>query len=194
MRTLITGFEPFGHHETNASWELAQMLASSLSDTMDVRSLLLPVSYVRAWQTLHDELKRQRYDIVVMLGLAQSRTDISFERVAINIADASRADNDGETQHDACIIAKGPVAYFTTLPIRRMCEAVRQEGFPANISNSAGTYVCNSVFYRAMHWSSAAEKPPQIGFVHLPGANANLGTESMCQALRLAITSALEIK
>lgn len=194
MRILITGFEPFGHNETNVSWEVAQMLANRLPDTMDVSSLLLPVSYIRAWQTLHDELNRQRYDMLVMLGLAQSRTDICFERVAINLADASQADNDGEIRHDAGIIEQGPVAYFSTLPIRRMCEAVKQKGIPAKISNSAGTHVCNSVFYRAMHWASTAEKPPQVGFVHLPGSNENLGAESMCQAMRLAIASALERK
>lgn len=189
MRLLITGFEPFGKHEANVSWQVAQSLASQPWAGVEVEAHQLPVSYDAAWSTLHLLLEQGGFDAVVMLGLASSRTEVCFERVAINVDDARLADNDGDCRSDKPIKEGGPAAYFTTIPIRNMSEAMVEAGFSAKISNTAGTFVCNHVLYRALDWASVQEKAPRIGFVHLPSRD---GTE-LSREVALALHAMLKI-
>lgn len=190
MKLLLTGFEPFGTLKTNVSWEAAKRIALQPWEDVEVVARQLPVSFDRGWKTLRTELERGGYDVVVMLGVAASREAVCLERVAINIDDTSSSDNDGESRRDAVIAPDGPAAYFTTLPIRKMLDAVCGAGFMAKVSNTAGAYVCNHVFYKALHWASDKDKAPMVGFIHLPDEHEDDGMSALCESVRIALTAA----
>lgn len=165
------------------SWQVAQALADQEWRGVEVVARRLPVSYASSWSTLHLLLEQGGFDAVVMLGLASSRTEVCFERVAINVDDARLADNDGDCRRDKPIKEEGPAAYFSTLPIRKMLEAVAVAGYSAKISNTAGTFVCNHVLYESLDWASTQERAPRVGFVHLP----DLDVAHLCQVVALAL-------
>lgn len=153
MAVLITAFTPFGGSAENTSAKVLRLLPEGVS------RLLLPTSYKRSFEILRAELCEREYSAVVLTGEA-SRSKITVERVAINVADASLPDNDGAVFTDAPLEEGGPAACFATLPIKKMAEAGG-----ADVSNTAGTYVCNALMYRALRFT--AGKTP-CGFVHLP--------------------------
>lgn len=170
MRILLTGFEPFGDISVNPSMEVVQALSSMTFGGTVVDTLILPVSFeqaprkLRQWLNLHAE-----YDYIVSLGVARKRTHLSIERVAINCMDASKQDNDGLTPHDQPVVPNAPAAYFSTLPIKKMKTWFDSEtDCPIKISNTAGTYVCNAVFYAALHELAHRNALTQCGFIHLP--------------------------
>lgn len=163
------------------------MLQAEARSGCDVRSLMLPVSYERAWEELKRELIGGQYDCVLMLGLAAKRTDICLERLAINIDDADMADNDGIQRSGMLIERESPAAYFTTLPIIQMREVLNGQGYHVKISNNAGSYVCNHLYFQALHWAKLQENAPEMGFVHLPDNKTDLMNENLYKTMSSAI-------
>lgn len=167
MRALVTGFEPFGTDPINPSLEAIRRLPSRLDD-LEVATRVLPTAFDRALEALEDAVATAEPDIVLCLGLAGGRAALSLERVAINIDDARIADNDERQPIDSPVVAGGPAAYFTTLPIKAATAALRRAGLPAIVSNTAGTFVCNHVFYGLMHLAATRRPAMRGGFLHLP--------------------------
>jgi pyroglutamyl-peptidase len=172
MKALVTGFEPFGGDGANPSAEALRRLPARLGP-LDIVTQALPVTYGEALPALYAAIAAADPDIVLCTGLAGGRAELSLERVAINIDDARIPDNGGNQPIDRPVIAGGPAAYFATLPIKAAVAALRDAGVPAAVSNTAGTFLCNHVFYGVMH---AAVEPSQrpgrrafrAGFLHMP--------------------------
>ncbi|MCQ4164967.1 pyroglutamyl-peptidase I [Tahibacter harae] len=167
LRVLLTGFDPFGGESLNPSWEAVRRLHGHILRGHTVVAAQLPTCFGKSRARLQTLLKRQAPQLVVCVGQAGGRSRISLERVAINVDDARIPDNDGRQPVDRPIVRGGPAAYFSTLPIKAQLQALQQAGIPAEISQTAGTFVCNHVFYGLMH---ALRDSPQVrgGFVHIP--------------------------
>lgn len=164
---LVTAFEPFGGERCNPTAEAAALLPGMLGGCR-IHTLLLPVTYEGCFPPVLNTLQELSPAAVVCLGQAGGRDAITPERVAVNLCDAPAPDNAGMTLADTPIAASAPAAYFSTLPIKRMCEAMAVQGVPARVSLTAGTYVCNRLFYSLMRYLDT-EKPACLGgFVHVP--------------------------
>jgi len=166
---LVTGFEPFGGDARNPSWEICERLPGSIAG-LRVEVQRVPCEFLRSIQIVAEAIERHRPALVVCLGLAGGRSQLSVERVAINTDDARIPDNAGERPIDEPIAPDGPPAYFATLPVKAMVAAMRKAGVPAEVSNSAGTYVCNHVMYGVLHFIAASGKRARAGFIHVPYA------------------------
>lgn len=167
MRILVTGFEPFGGEPVNPALEALVRLPATLgSHTIERRPL--PAVFHRALDVLDDAVRTIRPDILICVGQAGGRAELSIERVAINVDDARIPDNDGQSPIDRPIVPGGPAAYFSNLPIKAMVQALGAAGIPAKVSNTAGTFVCNHVFYGAMHLVATEFPAMRAGFVHIP--------------------------
>ena len=164
MKVLVTGFEPFGGAALNPSQEVLALLKAPSG--VELTTAVLPVSFSRAAALLDQKIDAVRPDVLLMLGQAEGRSEISFERVAINLADVSIADNDGEVVQDRIIAPDGPVAFMSTLPVKEMVAAAKSAGAPAGLSLSAGTFLCNFVFYHGLYKFRGDRV--RSGFVHLP--------------------------
>ena len=167
-KLLLTAFEPFGGQALNASLETARALQGRHFEGAQIEVLALPVVRWRAPQLTIDALARFEPDFVVLLGEAGGRTEITPERVAINLDDYPIPDNAGNQPREKTIIEDGPAAYFSTLPLLRIQTALQNHRVPAAISNSAGTYLCNHLFYHVMHHLSETQSATRAGFVHVP--------------------------
>ncbi|MGA9421265.1 MAG: pyroglutamyl-peptidase I [Rhodanobacteraceae bacterium] len=165
---LLLGFEPFAGERVNPSAEVARLLHGERIGDGRIVAAILPVVFSSATAQLEALLETHRPDLVIALGQAGGRAAISLERVAVNLIDARIPDNDGSQPIDAPVIAGAPVAYFSTLPVKAICAHLDTLGIPAALSHSAGSFVCNQVFYALAHWS--VTRSPQIrgGFIHLP--------------------------
>ena len=167
MKALVTGFEPFGGESVNPALEAVLHLPPRLG-ALEIATASLPSVFGRALAALEDALVATLPDIVLCVGLAGGRSELSLERVAINVDDARIADNDGQQPIDRPVVAGGPAAYFATLPIKAAVRALREAGLPAAVSNTAGTFVCNHVFYGLMHLAATRSLPLRGGFLHVP--------------------------
>ena len=166
---LVTGFEPFGGESVNPSADVARALDGRVlaGGAARVVAEVLPCCFGQAHSALAQALKRHRPQLVLALGQAGGRSDFSIERVAINLDDARIADNAGHQPIDEPVVAGAPAAYFSTLPIKAIVAALRDAGLPASVSHSAGTFVCNHVFFALQH--TVADQPDvRSGFMHLP--------------------------
>jgi len=202
VNVLVTGFEPFDQDRVNPSWEVARALDGWRHGGATVHGVCLPCVFDRALASLDAALTTHRPNLVVCLGLAGGRAEVSVERVAVNVNDARIPDNAGQQPVDTAVVAQAPAAYFATLPIKAIVRDLRAQGFPASVSNTAGTFVCNHVFYGLMHRLSAHGGAVRGGFVHLPylpeQAALHAGAPSMAldtqvQALRALIRTALTV-
>ena len=196
---LLTGFEPFNRETINPAWEAVQALAGWSTDAFTVQVVQLPCVFGQAHKALARAITDNAPGVVIAVGQAGGRSEISIERVAINVDDAPIPDNAANQPVDCPIVQDGPVAYFSTLPIKAIVQRFRAGGIPAAVSQSAGTFVCNHVFYALMHQLSQPHAPAGArgGFIHVPylpqQAAAHLGQPSMALAditagLRIAIT------
>jgi pyroglutamyl-peptidase len=167
VKALVTGFEAFGGEEVNPSIEAVRLLPPRIGG-LELATCALPTAFGRSRAELERAIAAAEPDIVLCVGLAGGRTELSLERVAINVDDARIPDNDGHQPIDRPIIADGPAAYFATLPIKAATVALRAAGLPAAISNSAGTFVCNHIFYGLMHLAATRRRPFRGGFLHIP--------------------------
>jgi pyroglutamyl-peptidase len=169
MRALVTGFEPFGGETVNPAQQAVERLAPRLGN-VEITTRILPVAFARAPLLLEAAIVETMPDIVLCVGMAGGRAGLSLERVAINIADARIPDNDGQQPAGRPVVAEGPAAYLATLPIGPAAAALRAAGLPAAVSENAGTFVCNQVFYRLLHFVARRSMPLRCGFVHVPGS------------------------
>lgn len=171
-RVLVTGFEPFDGHALNVSWEVARALHGRLiggtggDRSHQVLSAELPCRFGHCIDELNRQLSELEPHLVVCLGQAEGRADITIERVALNVRDARIADNGGRQPIDEPVHASGPYAYPSGLPLRALLRALQAAGHPVSLSNSAGTFVCNDLFYGLMHRLSGTAI--RGGFIHLP--------------------------
>ena len=167
---LLTGFDAFGGDPVNPSWLLAQALHRRQIAGHRVLAAQLPTQFGASIERLHALLTAHPPALVVCLGLAAGRAALSLERIAINVDDARIADNAGARPIDTPVIAGAPAAYFSTLPIKAMRAAIEAAGAPADISQSAGTFVCNHLFYGLMHQLARmpALRDTRGGFIHVP--------------------------
>lgn len=168
-KLLITGFDPFGGESVNPAYEAVRLLPDVIAE-IELCKLEVPTEFVCSGAILRDALAAERPDAVLCVGQAGGRAAITPERVAINLMDARIPDNAGFQPVDQPVVPGGPAAYFATLPVRRMAEAIEKAGLPAQISNTAGTYVCNCLLYTLLH-TAAVEYPGMPGgFIHVPYA------------------------
>ncbi len=199
---LVTGFEPFNGERINASWEVCDRLSRSIGG-MRLETCRVPCEFRRAIEVVAAAIERHRPAMVVSLGQAGGRAHLSVERVAINVDDARANDNAGSAPIDEAIAPDGPAAYFATLPIKAMVAAMRAAGVPAEVSNSAGTYVCNHLMYGVLHFIAASGASVRAGFIHLPYAEeqvldkpaiAGTAIATMARGVEAAIAAAAEYR
>ncbi|WP_309073622.1 pyroglutamyl-peptidase I [Paenarthrobacter sp.] len=197
---LLTGFEPFGEDDANPSWLAARRAAELLgAEGIAVEAVQLPCVFGESGTVLTDAIASLNPDVVLCAGLAGGRGRISLERVAINCDDARIPDNKGQRPIDEEVIPGGPAAYFSSLPIKAALRALQIAGIKGEVSQSAGTYVCNHVFYALMH--GLASKPgTRGGFVHVPyspeqlpegSPTPSMPLESMAEGLAVIARTAL---
>ena len=191
---LLTGFAPFDGADINESWQAVQAAAAQLrADGIEVAQLELPVEFDAAGDLLEAAVREHRPGLVVATGLAAGRRAVTPERVAINVRDARIPDNAGDRPVDEPVVPGGPVGHFSTLPIKAIVAALAEEpAIPAAVSQTAGTYVCNDVFYRLLHLlaTDSGLAGMRGGFVHLPAA-ADLPVEDSARALVRAVRTCL---
>ena len=188
-KLLITGFEPFGGESINPSWEAVCRLPSEIGE-YSLTKLLIPVIFGEAAEKVISEAEKICPDAILCIGEAGGRDAVTPELVGINLRYAKIPDNGGNQPMDEPIIAGGENAYFSTLPIRKMAEAVSAYGIPSRVSYSAGTYVCNDVIYTLLsHFQGSGTR---VGFIHVPyikeqNKNPSMDIEDIVRALAVAI-------
>lgn len=180
---LVTGFEPFGGDARNPSGEAAAALDGQAVAGVPVRGVVLPCVFADAPRRLRAEIRRHRPELVLSLGLAPSRRGFHLERVAVNLIDARIADNAGAQPVDQPVLHRGPAAAFTTLPVKAMAAALQVAGHEAQVSYSAGSFVCNQLFYALMRCRVA-----RAGFLHV---GADLEADAIARGVRIVLAAAL---
>lgn len=194
---LLMGFEPFDQDPINPSWEAVRRLDGfRLSADVQIVARLLPCAFSTAGQCMIRLIDELHPAMVIATGLGPGRRDICMERVAINVNDARIPDNLGEQPVDTPVVVGGPAAYFTTLPIKAMVKAVREAGVLASVSQTAGTFVCNQVFYLLQH--ALAATAVRSGFIHVPylpeqvvvSGLPSMALEKMVEGLQMAVGTA----
>lgn len=194
---LLTGFNEFGGDLINPSWLAAQALHGQIIQSHQIVAAQLPTEFYASRQILSALLRQHKPVLTMCLGLAGGRSGLSLERIAINIQDARIPDNAGDQPIDIPVVKSGPAAYFTSLPIKSMLQALTNAGINAEVSQTAGTFVCNQVFYLLMHLQKSNRKNHQLrgGFIHvpyLPGQGMPfMPLDETVRGLYVAITSAL---
>lgn len=209
---LLTGFDAFGGDSINPSWLAVQALQGEVISGHRLIAAQLPTEFAASTLALKRLLRQHHPTLVIAVGQAGGRSALSLERVAINIQDARIADNSGAQPIDLPVDKRGPAAYFSTLPIKAMQQAIEAEGVPAQISQTAGTFVCNHVFYVLMHQLHLTAKAspknsvpkrsrvqsPRGGFIHVPylpdQGVPNMALSAMVRGLRAACACALSTR
>ena len=166
MKIIVTGFDPFGGETINPSIECVKALPEI--EGVELIRLELPTVFKESAKRLNEVINDVKPDAVLSVGQAGGRPGITMERIAINVDDARIPDNISQQPIDETIQTEGEAAYFTTLPIKRIVKAIREAGIPAEVSNSAGTFVCNHIMYQALFAATKADKPFKAGFMHIP--------------------------
>lgn len=196
---LVTGFEPFGDDARNPSGEAVRAVEAAWDGAEELATAILPVSYDDAEAMLRDLIRGFDPDVVIATGLAGGRDAVTPERVAINLRDARIPDNAGAQPIDQPCVEGGPAAHFSSLPVKAIARAVEATGVPSAVSHTAGTFVCNHVFYVAAE--EAARRPGmRAGFIHVPwstesapeGASGALPAADIERALLTAIRTAVD--
>ena len=197
MRILLTGFEPFDNSPINPSERIVRTLAKESISGVQIDTAVLPVDLDLAPAAVIEAVKVSEPDAVICLGQASRRAVISIERLAINLLDFRIPDNAGNQVEDQPIDPNGPAAYFTTLPVRKIFDTLKENGIPAELSLSAGTYLCNQVLFTILHYLRNQNQNVSAGFIHLPalpeqaaemkGSVPSMSLETMMQGIRLAI-------
>ncbi|NJE08432.1 pyroglutamyl-peptidase I [Thermococcus sp. M39] len=167
MKVLVTGFEPFGGEKVNPSWEAVKMLPDVIGNA-EIVKYQLPVSFKKVRELLPEIISKEKPEVIILTGQAGGRVNITVERVAINVMDSTKEDNDGYKPEDEPIFEDAPAAYFSTLPIKRIVKALRENKIPAMVSNTAGTYVCNTAMFTALHYIAIHKLNAKAGFIHVP--------------------------
>ena len=190
-KLLITGFEPFGGEVINPSWEAVARLPEVIGE-YSLEKRLIPVVFGEAAGVVIQAAEETAPDVVLCIGQAGGRGAITPELVGINLRHGTMPDNKGNAPQDMRIAAEGDAAYFSTLPVRRMAEAISARGIPAHVSYSAGAYVCNDVLYSLLDHFRGSET--RVGFIHIPycteqGKEPSMAMDDMILGLEAAIES-----
>jgi pyroglutamyl-peptidase len=200
MKILMTGFDAFGGEAINPSWLSVSRACREAGDGLTLIGACLPTEFSASLTILQQLVESHRPDLVIAVGQAGGRSSISLERVAINIDDARIPDNAGWQPVDEPIHPAGEAAYFSSLPIKAIVQALRAEGIPAEVSNTAGTYVCNHVFYGLMHLCRHIPGM-RAGFVHIPylpeqaakqPGTPSMALDDMVRALAIILRTSLD--
>lgn len=195
MKTiLITGFEPFGGETVNPALEAVRQLSRLSIQGLRIVTCEVPVVRYESIETVIRAIESQPVDAVMTVGQAAGRMAITPERVAINVDDYRIRDNAGNQVIDDPVIKGGPAAYLSTLPVKAMVRAMREGGIPADVSNTAGTFICNHLFYGVSHYLAGNKSPVKHGFIHIPllpeqatdGAQPSMGLDLIVKGLSLA--------
>ena len=188
-KLLITGFDPFGGGNINPSWEAVKLLPEQIGQ-YQIHKLAIPTIFGTAAEMIITQAQQLHPNVIISVGLAGGRDAVTPERIAVNIRDARIADNRGFQPSGDRVVEEGPAAYFSTLPVERMAEYIRQVGIPAAVSNTAGTFVCNDVLYTLLHHFDGTAV--RAGFIHVPYLPTQ-GTPNMELAdIAKALTAAIE--
>ena len=191
MKIIVTGFDPFGGEKINPSIECVKALPEI--EGVELIRLELPTVFKESAKRLNEVINDVKPDAVLSVGQAGGRPGSTMERIAMNVDDARIPDNISQQPIDEAIQLDGEAAYFTTLPIKRIVKAIREAGISAEVSNSAGTFVCNHIMYQALFAATKADKPFKAGFMHIPFIpeqttdKPSLPLEESAKALQIAI-------
>ena len=193
MKLLVTGFTPFGGEKLNPSWEAVKRLPDRIGKTELIRREI-PTAFDESGAVLRAAIEALRPDAVLCVGQYGGANCIRVERVAVNLRDARIADNAGRQPADEPVVLGGPDAYFATVPTRGIVDALREKNIPAQLSYSAGTFVCNNLLYCALHESAQSYPTLRCGFIHVPflpeqtrdGSAPSMSLELMVKALEIA--------
>lgn len=190
---LVTGFEPFGGERINPSWEIVRALPEAMGGHR-IEKLLVPTEFGRSIRVATAAIDKLKPGLVLCIGQAGGRSCMSVERVAINVDDARAPDNAGKRPLDERIRRNGPDAHFCTLPVKAMVAAITKAGIPAEVSNSAGTFVCNHLIYGVLDHIAGKGLAMRAGFMHVPYVEAQVldkpGTPAMALASMVEGTKA----
>ena len=196
MKIIVTGFDPFGGEKINPSIECVKALPEV--EGVELIRLELPTVFKESAKRLNEVINDVKPDAVLSVGQAGGRAGITMERIAINVDDARIPDNISQQPIDEEIQVEGEAAYFSTLPIKRIVKAIREAGISAEVSNSAGTFVCNHIMYQSLFAATKADKPFKAGFMHIPFIpeqttdKPSLPLEESTKALQIAIETILD--
>ncbi|MBF4695751.1 pyroglutamyl-peptidase I [Fusibacter ferrireducens] len=202
MKVLITGFDPFGDESKNPAYEAVKMLPDTFED-IELVKVEIPTKFYKSIEVLKNHIEKEKPEVVICVGQAGGRFTVSVERVAINVDDARIPDNGGNQPVDQAIVEGGPAAYFSTLPIKAIANAIREGGIPASVSNSAGTYVCNHIMYGLMHMINTQFSEIRGGFIHVPFLEEqvldkpnmpSMNLDSISKALGIAVKTACAVE
>jgi pyroglutamyl-peptidase len=197
---LVTGFAPFGGESQNSSWRAVQLLEGWTCANRIVVAREIPCAFgvsIRALETMIAELKPE---ILICVGQAGGRADLSVERIAVNLDDADAPDNEGVRPVNTPVRANAPPAYFSTLPVKAIVAAMKGAGLPASLSSTAGHFVCNHLFFGACHLQATRFEAMRVGFIHVPyaleqGARhpgaPTMATEAVAMGLKIAIETTI---
>ncbi|AZN40768.1 pyroglutamyl-peptidase I [Paenibacillus albus] len=180
-KVLLTGFDPFGGDVINPSWEVVSRLHHRKLEgleELEVEARQLPTVFHTSLKMLRQLLLDVKPDVVICVGQAGGRSEIAIERVAVNLSDARIPDNEGNQPIDEPIIPEGPAAYWSTLPVKAIAASIRKAGIPASVSYSAGTFVCNHLFYGLQHMLTSEFPSMRGGFIHIPYLPAQVAERS----------------
>lgn len=187
-RLLITGFDPFGGNTANPSWTAVENLPDRIGNYV-LCKLAVPTVFGKASALILEKSKEFHPDLILCVGLASGRDAVTPERIAVNIRDARIPDNEGTQPRGEFVISGGPAAYFATAPVEKMATSIRSVQIPGAVSNTAGTFVCNDVFYTLLH--HYARTTTKVGFIHVPNipelGNPSLPLDLITEALTASI-------
>ena len=189
-KMLITGFDPFGGQTVNPSWLAVEKLPDRVGE-FAVHKRMIPTVFGKAAEAVLEAAAQVQPDVILCVGQAGGREAVTPERIGVNIRDARIADNAGNQPKGEFVASDGPAAYFATVPVEKMAQAIRDAGIPAMVSNSAGAFVCNDVLYSLLHHYAGTEI--RVGFIHVPyvpeQGSPNLPLKTIIEALGAAIAA-----
>lgn len=195
MKILVTGFDPFGGESINPAFEVIKNLKDKIAGA-EVIKLQVPTAFNKSVEKTAEKVAEIKPDFVLNIGQAGGRSDITVERVAININDARIPDNLNQQPIDEVIDAEGEAAYFATIPVKAIVQSIREKNIPASVSNTAGTYVCNHLMYGTLNYIHKNNLNVKAGFIHIPFLfqqvinkpnTAAMELDTMVQAIEAAI-------
>jgi len=199
-KILVTGFNPFGGEPVNPALEAVKLLDGKVITGYEVITKEIPTVFGKAIASLKEAIEEIHPDMVICVGQAGGRSTITPERVAINMDDARIPDNEKNQPIDAEIVQGGPAAYFTKLPVKAMVQKMNENGIPASVSNTAGTFVCNHIFYGLMNYLDTSGRDIRGGFIHIPfipeqivrnPGHPSMSLELIVKGLELSIEAAV---
>lgn len=199
-KILVTGFNPFGGEPVNPALEAVKLLDGKVITGYEVITKEIPTVFGKAIASLKEAIEEIHPDMVICVGQAGGRSTITPERVAINMDDARIPDNEKNQPIDAEIVPGGPAAYFTKLPVKAMVQKMNENGIPASVSNTAGTFVCNHIFYGLMNYLESSARDIRGGFIHIPfipeqivrnPGHPSMSLEMIVRGLELSIEAAV---